>query len=213
MRPSRRSATTSSRISAPAAPAVCLAQHAADRQMCDRVVFIDRGTVKMQGDPDEVCTAYENEILTAPNGRAFRLRAVRRRRNRRPFAPRLCGGFFVLRGSYRLAGGGNTRSSSASQTAAGAIGRCAPSPRGESEPPEEIFGPLGTAERLNWLVRKNRRRKGAQPEAGWSPCHKRLFCPRSCWAATAPGFPHARCATTGRRFSTGASVSGWCGTG
>ena len=26
------------------------------------------------------------------------------------------------------------------------------SPRGDSEPPEEIFGPLGSAERLNWLV-------------------------------------------------------------
>lgn len=33
------------------------------------------------------------------------------------------------------------------------------SPRGESEPPELTFGPLGSAERLNWLVAKKRRRK------------------------------------------------------
>ena len=33
------------------------------------------------------------------------------------------------------------------------------SPRGESEPPEPTFGPLGRAERLNWLVRKKRSRK------------------------------------------------------
>ena len=30
------------------------------------------------------------------------------------------------------------------------------SPRGESEPPDETLGPLGTAERLNWLVSKKR---------------------------------------------------------
>ena len=33
------------------------------------------------------------------------------------------------------------------------------SPRGESAPPEVTFGPLGTAERLNWLVWKKRRVK------------------------------------------------------
>src|SRR5438309_5833391 len=32
------------------------------------------------------------------------------------------------------------------------------SPRGDSEPPDEIFGPLGSAERLNWLVKKRRRK-------------------------------------------------------
>ncbi len=30
------------------------------------------------------------------------------------------------------------------------------SPRGESEPPEPTFGPLGIAERLNWLILKKR---------------------------------------------------------
>jgi hypothetical protein len=30
------------------------------------------------------------------------------------------------------------------------------SPRGESDPPEPTLGPLGTQERLNWLVWKNR---------------------------------------------------------
>jgi hypothetical protein len=29
------------------------------------------------------------------------------------------------------------------------------SPRGESEPPADTFGPLGIAERLNWLEAKN----------------------------------------------------------
>ena len=33
------------------------------------------------------------------------------------------------------------------------------SPRGESEPPEPTFGPLGRALRLNWLVWKKRVRK------------------------------------------------------
>ena len=31
--------------------------------------------------------------------------------------------------------------------------------RGDSEPPDPTFGPLGMAERLNWLVWKNRSRK------------------------------------------------------
>ena len=30
------------------------------------------------------------------------------------------------------------------------------SPRGEREPPDVTLGPFGTAERLNWLVRKKR---------------------------------------------------------
>ena len=32
------------------------------------------------------------------------------------------------------------------------------SPLGESEPPDEILGPFGIAERLNWLMVKNRKR-------------------------------------------------------
>ena len=32
------------------------------------------------------------------------------------------------------------------------------SPRGDSAPPAETFGPLGIADRLNWLVVKNRNR-------------------------------------------------------
>jgi hypothetical protein len=30
------------------------------------------------------------------------------------------------------------------------------SPRGDSDPPADTFGPLGSAERLNWLNAKNR---------------------------------------------------------
>src|SRR6266566_3186347 len=31
--------------------------------------------------------------------------------------------------------------------------------RGDRHPPEEIFGPFGNADRLNWLIAKNRKRK------------------------------------------------------
>ena len=34
------------------------------RQICDKVVWIDSGRVRMSGDPNEVCDAYEKEILT-----------------------------------------------------------------------------------------------------------------------------------------------------
>ena len=33
------------------------------------------------------------------------------------------------------------------------------SPRGDSEPPDVTFGPFGDADRLNWLIVKNRKRK------------------------------------------------------
>ena len=51
------------------------------------------------------------------------------------------------------------RSQSFNQGAAEASLGARQSPRGESEPPEETFGPFGTAERLNWLVSKKRRMK------------------------------------------------------
>ena len=36
------------------------------------------------------------------------------------------------------------------------------SPRGDSAPPDEIFGPFGTAERLNWLAKKRFRNSSSQ---------------------------------------------------
>ena len=36
------------------------------------------------------------------------------------------------------------------------------SPRGDSDPPEEIFGQLGSAERLNWLAKKRTRKTESQ---------------------------------------------------
>src|SRR5205085_11996590 len=54
---------------------------------------------------------------------------------------------------------GTLRSNSSSQTAACASDGARQSPRGDKEPPEEIFGPFGNAERLNWLCSKNRTRK------------------------------------------------------
>src|SRR5688572_13814763 len=55
----------------------------------------------------------------------------------------------------RVADGTLSRSS-ASQTVAGESLGARQSLRGDSEPPEPTFGPLGMAERLNWLVSKNR---------------------------------------------------------
>jgi len=52
-----------------------------------------------------------------------------------------------------------TRSSSASHTVARASLGARQSPRGESEPPEPTLGPLGMADRLNWLIWKKRNRK------------------------------------------------------
>src|SRR5215217_76075 len=54
---------------------------------------------------------------------------------------------------------GTFRLSSSSHTVASESLGARQSPRGESEPPEPTFGPLGIAERLNWLVLKKRHRK------------------------------------------------------
>ena len=51
---------------------------------------------------------------------------------------------------------GTPASSSSSHTVALASEGARQSPRGDNEPPEEIFGPFGTAERLNWLSWKKR---------------------------------------------------------
>ena len=53
-----------------------------------------------------------------------------------------------------------TASSSASQASGLPSDGARQSPRGDSEPPDEIFGPLGSAERLNWLT------KTGQPYVG-----------------------------------------------
>src|SRR4029077_3281435 len=54
---------------------------------------------------------------------------------------------------------GTLRSSSSSQAAACESDGARQSPRGDNEPPDEILGPFGRAERLNWLCSKKRRRK------------------------------------------------------
>ena len=51
---------------------------------------------------------------------------------------------------------------SASQTSGLPSEGARQSPRGDSEPPDEIFGPLGNAERLNWLAKKRRRNSSSQ---------------------------------------------------
>src|SRR6516164_9687353 len=51
---------------------------------------------------------------------------------------------------------GTPASSSSSHTVAFASDGARQSPRGDNEPPDEIFGPLGSAERLNWLSWKKR---------------------------------------------------------
>ncbi|MEZ4610643.1 MAG: hypothetical protein R2838_10425 [Caldilineaceae bacterium] len=45
---------------------------------------------------------------------------------------------------------------SSSQTVASESLGARQSPRGESEPPDPTLGPLGSAERLNWLIWKKR---------------------------------------------------------
>src|SRR5438067_8164589 len=59
-----------------------------------------------------------------------------------------------LRAGHSLSG--IFRSSSASHTSACESDGARQSPRGDSEPPDEIFGPFGSAERLNWLCSKKR---------------------------------------------------------
>ena len=58
--------------------------------------------------------------------------------------------------AYSHALSGTPASSSSSHTVAVASEGARQSPRGDSEPPDEIFGPLGRAERLNWLSWKKR---------------------------------------------------------
>jgi hypothetical protein len=58
-----------------------------------------------------------------------------------------------------LSQAGVLASSSASQASGLASEGMRQSPRGDSAPPEEIFGPLGTAERLNWLAKKRVRNR------------------------------------------------------
>src|SRR2546423_616290 len=62
-----------------------------------------------------------------------------------------------LRAGHSLSG--IFRSSSSSHTAACESEGARQSPRGDSEPPEEIFGPFGSAERLYWLCSNKRKTK------------------------------------------------------
>src|SRR5437764_150763 len=55
-----------------------------------------------------------------------------------------------------------TTFSSSSQTSGLPSDGARQSPRGDSDPPDEIFGPLGNAERLNWLLKKRRRNIASQ---------------------------------------------------
>lgn len=64
---------------------------------------------------------------------------------------------FPNRGRYYfIVGPGTLRSSSSIHTSAVESLGARQSPRGDREPPEPTFGALGIAERLNWLVWKNR---------------------------------------------------------
>ena len=76
------------------------------------------------------------------------------------------------------------------------IARRAQSPRGESEPPEPTFGPLGIAERLNWLVSKKRSRNTRA-----MPDRRRSYSRRS-----AIGYRVRPCAAGARRPRRGAGT-------
>jgi hypothetical protein len=66
---------------------------------------------------------------------------------------------FAAGGAYAL---GTFSSSSASHALACASEGARQSPRGDSEPPEEIFGPFGSVDRLNWLAKKRRIKTSSQ---------------------------------------------------
>src|ERR1051325_311328 len=63
----------------------------------------------------------------------------------------------VLRFTFHARPGTFSRNSCSHTSASESLG-ARQSPRGESEPPEPTFGPLGMAERLNWLILKKRKR-------------------------------------------------------
>src|SRR6266478_4337710 len=63
--------------------------------------------------------------------------------------------------TFYLADSG-TALSSASHTSGLPSDGARQSPRGDSEPPDEILGPLGRAERLNWLAKKRLRKSASQ---------------------------------------------------
>ena len=58
----------------------------------------------------------------------------------------------IVAGYAPAAGSGTLRRNSSSQMVASASLGARQSPRGDSEPPEPTLGPLGMAERLNWLI-------------------------------------------------------------
>src|SRR5437899_6552735 len=62
----------------------------------------------------------------------------------------------IRRSAVRSDQPGTFSRSSLSQTVASESLGARQSPRGESEPPEPTFGPVGMAPRLNWLIWKNR---------------------------------------------------------
>ena len=68
------------------------------------------------------------------------------------------GGVRVARRAVLRDAAGTLVRNSSSHTVAGESLGARQSLRGDSEPPEPTLGPFGIAERLNWLVWKNRRR-------------------------------------------------------
>src|SRR5476651_499189 len=81
---------------------------------------------------------------------------------------------------------GTVFSSSASHTSGEPSEGARQSPRGDSEPPDEILGPLGSAERLNWLAKKRRRNSASQWRISFSS--KARMLPAGTLAGHAPFF-------------------------
>ena len=108
----------------------------------------ERGLSQGAGNVTNRKTTHRARCLFLPPDRRSqygRLAAQRRRRGRA--------------GALRLRPAGTLARNSSSHTVAGESLGARQSLRGDSEPPEPIFGPFGIAERLNWLVWKKRFRK------------------------------------------------------
>ena len=97
-----------------------------------------------------------------------------------------------------------TRSRSASQAVAAASEGIRQSPRGDMVPPAETFGPLGSAERLNWLA-KNRRHEHLEPVLDRRPGRMPCAAPPGSPAATRPPRRRATRARPGRRSCSAAA--------
>ncbi len=83
----------------------------------------------------------------------------------------------------------------------------AQSPRGDSEPPDETFGPFGTAERLNWLVSKETLHEYGEPALDRGEIIGDLLTVARCWVASRRAQHRPMRGATGTRLCSAESRS------